>query len=143
MNKYKLFKDNQQKNINDFFKTCGFFAFNNEQFNKGMIKIGLNPEKDLKKVYRISSGGFILKSKASQYDKLFKDYDLELRKKIDEDRSGKGFIKDMFVYELDNHEYSYTHDLSETLEVLNLSLESIRKNKALFNGLTLAIKECG
>ena len=62
-----------------------------------MERIGLNPEKDLKKIYKIYAGGYILRSKAAQYDKLFKNRDSELRKLIDEDKTGKGFIKDMFV----------------------------------------------
>lgn len=51
------------------------------------------------------------------------------------------FIYDMFSYELANHEYTYTRDLSDTLNVLNISERDIKNNPNLKNGLKLAVED--
>lgn len=48
-------------------------------------------------------------------------------------------INEMFQFELINHEYGYTHELDDTIEALDLTKKQIRENKALKNGLLLAI----
>ena len=47
----------------------------------------------------------------------------------------------MFISELENHEYSYTRDISSTLDALELTYEDIRNNPTLKKGLDLAINE--
>ena len=64
----------------------------------------------------------------------------ELQAAIDADLTGKGFIFDMFSYELANHEYNYTGDISSTLEALNLTEDEVNNNKRIQLGLKLAIK---
>lgn len=54
-------------------------------------------------------------------------------------KTGEGFIKEMFQFELANYEFDYTHELEPTLEALNLTKKQIRENKTLKNGLLLAI----
>ena len=44
----------------------------------------------------------------------------------------------MFVYELEDHEYGYTGDDSDTLDALNLTIEDVLQNPALLNGLRRA-----
>ena len=46
----------------------------------------------------------------------------------------------MFNYELANHEYCITWDITDTLESLGLTREDIENNKNLKNGLEKAIK---
>lgn len=54
------------------------------------------------------------------------------------DRDGTGYIHEMFYYELINHEYGYTCDVSDTLMALGYTMEKIESNPALLNGFTLA-----
>lgn len=42
---------------------------------------------------------------------------------------------------LENHEYSYTHDLDETLNALELTREQVFNSPTLSHGLELAKKE--
>jgi hypothetical protein len=46
----------------------------------------------------------------------------------------------MFVYELGNHEYSYTGDIDETLDALGFTIEDIKNDERLEKGLLLAMK---
>jgi hypothetical protein len=47
----------------------------------------------------------------------------------------------MFLYELANHEYTYTNDLEDTLSALDLTPDDINSNKALKKGLQKAVTE--
>lgn len=134
-NLYKELKDKQQKKVNDFPMK---FAFTKEQFKEGMIELGLT-ENDTDKVFSIANGGFIRRTDSKAFETLFSDIQTELKNEIDRDTIGDGFIADMFVYELNNHEYLYNGDLSDTLDALNLTREDVAGNKALNNGLYLAI----
>ena len=58
MESYRELRDRQQKEFNEL--PLGF-AFSDKQFDEMMGKWGLDPEKDLDKIYRIPGGGFIQK----------------------------------------------------------------------------------
>ena len=118
-------------------------AFSNEQFDKGMIKLGLNPD-DTDKIYSIGEGGYIRKSDHKAFHKMLDKFKEEDNKAIANDINGNGFIKEMFLYELKNREYSYTRDsdtVLEVIEALGFTPEDIVKNKNLINGLDNALKE--
>lgn len=136
-NSYFDLQQKHQKIVNAFPMA---FAFSDEQFKEGMEKLGLKPT-DIGKVYSIGYGGFIKKSDAKAFSKMWDDIRKENQQAIDDDSTGEGYIKDMFLYELGNHEYCITYDLTETLEALELSLEEINKSKKLKHGLKLALKE--
>lgn len=72
---------------------------------------------------------------------MFKRHKEEINTEIANDKTGSGFIKDMFKYELINHEYGYTMDLQDTISSLGLSIEDINNSSNLSNGLNLAINE--
>lgn len=63
------------------------------------------------------------------------------RAAIKADHAEDGFIFQMFRDELNNHEYNWTGDVSDTLEALGLTLEEIESNPALLAGFNKA-KEC-
>lgn len=46
----------------------------------------------------------------------------------------------MFSEELANREYRITRDLSETLEVLGLTMEQVRASETLLHGLRKALE---
>ena len=47
----------------------------------------------------------------------------------------------MFLYELENHEYGYTGDESDTLMALGLSRKDIASDERLYHGLCMAMEK--
>ena len=137
MNKYEEIKNKHQKRVNEF--PIGF-AFSNQQFKEMMEKWGLK-ETDIDKILTIGAGGFIRKSDLNEYNRMWKEIRKEHNDLMEQDKTGDGYIKDMFVYELENHEYSYTRELKDTLDYLELTYTQVMKNPALKHGLELAQKE--
>ena len=115
------------------------FAFSRNQFDEGMRKLGLEPT-DTDKIYSIGHGGFIRKSDSEALKEMLDRHGNEIEQAILGDSTGEGFIYDMFRYELDNHEYSYTHDISDTLDSLGITIEEVNANERLLHGLKLAMK---
>ena len=137
VNKYIELKEKHRKRFNDF--SIGF-AFNNEQFKKMMNNWGLK-ESDTDKICSIGANGFIRKTDLKAFEKMYYEIKKERDESIEKDKTGDGYIKDMFLYELNNHEYGYTGDVEETLETLGFSYEDIENNLNLKHGLELAKKE--
>lgn len=142
MNKYKELKDTHEVELNNFSGKNCFWAFSEKQFEEGMQKLGLdNIKENYSKLLKLPGGGFLLKEKATEWDTLFKKFRFEEQAMIDADTAGTGYIKDMFIYEMNSHEYSYTGDISDTLRSLGLTLDEINANEALLNGFRLARQE--
>ena len=99
---------------------------------------GLDPENDQDKICSIGYGGFVQKKDADLLHTTTARHEEELAAAIAADPTGDGFICDMFKSELDNHEYSYTMDLSDTLEALGYTPEDINADKRLRHGLERA-----
>ena len=137
MNKYEEIKNKHQKRVNDF--PLGF-AFSNEQFKNMMEKWGLT-ENDTDKIVSIDGGGFLRKTDIEEYNKMWAEIRKEHKDLIGEDKTGEGYIKDMFVSELENHEYGYTYELDDTLDALELTREQIANSPSLSHVLELARKE--
>ena len=137
MNAYMELKNRHQKEVNAF---PMFFAFDREAFNKGMESFGLNPDETNKISMFGSSGGYFLKSDSGRLDEMFDRHERERKEAITGDTTGKGYILQMFKYELANHEYSYTQDTEDTLKALCLTMAEIENSKPLTRGLDLAIK---
>ena len=137
MNKYQEMKDKNLKKIEAF--PYGF-AFSKEQFKQMMEKWGLK-ETDIDKIYSIGGGGYIRRSDIEKHNKMWDEINKEEQELIKQDKTGEGFIKDMFLTELLDHEYGYTQELDATLDALNLTYDEIMKTPNLKNGLELAIKE--
>lgn len=138
MNKYKQMKERHRKEIEAF---PMFFAFSDQQFAEGMKSLGLEPT-DTKAIYRLGgTGGFYRKSDAGELKSMFLRHDLEFDEAIAEDTTGEGFIYDMFLYELANHEYCITYDYEDTFAAVGLTSEEIYGNTALVAGLQKATKK--
>ena len=89
----------------------------------------------------IGGGGFIRKTDLDAYNKMWDTIRKEEKELIDADKTGDGYIKDMFVSELENHEYGYTYELDDTLDTLELTYEQVMSSPTLKHGLELARKE--
>lgn len=138
MNKYAEMKERHQKRINAL---PLMFAFSQQQFREGMERWGLT-ENDTDKIYKLSAtGGFYQRKDSTLIFSAFEQNDDEMAEAIQADPDGTGFIKDMFLYELANHEYCITYDLEPTLEALNYSEDDVLNDERLLNGLKLAKAE--
>jgi len=137
MNRYEKMKERHHKEINDFPFMC---AFDKEQFADGMRKLGLKPT-DTKEIVHIGGGVYMKKTDFPNFEKMLDKHKREQKRYIERDKTGTGFIKDMFTYEMINHEYGYTYELEDTLDALNLKYEDIENNPTLKNGLELAKDE--
>lgn len=135
MNKYIELKNKIQKEVDEF--PMGF-AFSNEQFEKMKEELGVKEDSEL---LSIGAGGFIRKTDKEAFNELFNNKAKRIDEAIAEDKTGEGFIKDMFLYELANHEYCITYDLEDTLYALDLTYDEVMNDERLLRGLTLAKNE--
>ena len=145
MNQYEELRNRQQQEFNAL--PLGF-AFSKKQFTEMMQDWGLDPDKDVDKIYSIGFGGYVQKKDAELLHQTRERHDAELEAAIAADETGEGFICQMFVCELDNHEYGCTRDVGSTLVALDYTQEQLQADKRLLNGLKRACKkildrECG
>lgn len=137
MNQYAELKQRQQEEFNAFPMQ---FAFSKERFAEGMAKLGLKPT-DVHNVYKAPGGGFYRREDSQRLKAMFERFDRELEAAIVGDKTGDGFIYQMFLCELAKHEYGYTGELSETLGALGYTLEEIQADRRLVHGLEKARRE--
>ena len=137
METYKAMKARQQKEVDEF--PFGF-AFSEQQFEKMMKNWGLdhNSKEDLEKISRTISGGFIQKKDIPAMKEMFQRHGMEREDAIVSDKTGEGYIYQMFLYELKNYEFGYTGDSDDVVEALDLTYEEIEANPALKNGFEMA-----
>lgn len=135
MNKYAELKNKIQKEFDEF--PFGF-AFSNEQFERMKEELGVKENSEL---ISIGAGGFIRKTDEKALDELINGKEKRMKDAIASDPTGEGFIKDMFLYELANHEYCITYDLRDTLEALDLTINEVMEDPRLKLGLELARNE--
>ena len=136
MNAYQQMKDRQQKEFDAF--PIGA-AFSNQQFQQMMEKWGLSVN-DTDKICSIGGGCYIRKTDKEALRDLINRLNKEKQDAIAADLTGDGFIFDMFVYELANHEYCITYDLEDTLDALGLTAEQINADKRFTHSLNKAIQ---
>ena len=138
MESYRELRDRQQKEFNEL--PLGF-AFSDKQFDEMMEKWVLDPEKDLDKIYRVPGGGFIQKKDHKHFQEVVDRHAAELEAAKKSDTDGTGFLYQMFLYELDNHEYGYTGDIEDTLDSLGLTWEEVTASPRLLKALDKASSE--
>ena len=136
-NQYQILKDKQQKEFNAFPMGA---AFSQKQFDEMMAKWGLLPT-DTDKILHIGSGCYIRKTDREAFHELVDRLDREKQEAIAADTTGDGIIKDMFLYELANHEYCITYDLDDTLDALGLTVDEINADPRLLRGLEKALTQ--
>ena len=136
-NLYKELHDRHQAEINAF--PFGF-AFSQEQFDKMMVdRFNLEPT-DTDKIYSIGGGGYICKEDHQAMCDMIERHAKEKKDAIAADLTGEGYIYDMFVYELANHEYMITMTSDDTLDALGLTWEDVKADSRLSHGLKKAKK---
>lgn len=138
MNRYTEMRNRHQEEFNAL--PLGF-AFSQKQFNEMMEKWGLDPDKDCDKIFSIGYGGYVQKKDAELLHQTRKRHDEELAAAIEEDKTGEGFIYEMFLAELADHEYGYTEDTSDALDALGYTAEEVVADERLNRGITMAHKK--
>ena len=138
MNKYAELRQRQQE---EFDALPLGFAFGRKQFDEMMRGWGLDPEKDTGKIYSIGAGGYVQKKDADLLHQTRERHDKELADAISADETGEGFIYQMFLCELDNHEYGYTGDSEDTLDALGLTAQEVAADQRLLRGFVKAKNE--
>lgn len=139
MNRYSELRRRQQEEVSALPIR---FAFGDKQFREMMEGWGLDPEKDLDKIYRAGgTGGFFKKTDEQLIRDTFSRHEAEREAAIAEDKTGEGFIYEMFLYELYNHEYGYTMDTEDTLDALGYTADEVLADPRLKRGIEKAVTE--
>ena len=134
MNSYATLKEKHQREVNAF--PLGF-AFSEKQFNKMMENWGLYPS-ETDKIYSIGGGGYVRKADADALHEMFARHATERENARKENKDD--YLYHMFAYELANHEYGYTYDITDTLDALDLTLDEINANQDMVKALERALK---
>ena len=137
MNRYADLKQRQQAEFAAFPMQ---FAFSDQQFAEGMAALGLSPT-DTGKIYKAPGGGFYRREDGPRLEAMMERFDRELAEAIAADGTGEGFIYEMFLYELDAHEYGYTMDTEEALDALGYTAKQILGDPRLKRGIEKAATE--
>lgn len=130
----------QKKHSDELHAFPCFFAFNQQQLDEGMRRLGLRPKTDVKLICRGIAGMFYRKSDSPILKEMLDRHTKEDLEAIKADTTGEGYILDMFTEELSNHEYGYTRDLSETLDAVGLTMDQVRASEPLLHGLQKALE---
>lgn len=141
METYRAMKDRHQTEVNALPLA---FAFSHDRYLARLAEWNITEEEaKAGAIIGIGNGGFIRSSDRDLVVDTFKRHREERQAAIEADQDGTGYIYEMFLYELANHEYGYTGDVSETLSALNFTADDINSNAALQNGLKKAAAEIG
>lgn len=133
--KYIELKNKYQDKVDNFKGLI--FAFTEQQLEEGLKKINATR----RDITPIGLGGFVLKDRVHEFKQIHKNFKRELKEHIDNDPDGENFVKNMFLYELNNHEYIVSHDEEPALRALDLSYEDLKEEPKLKHGLECAMKD--
>lgn len=134
MNQYADLKRRQQEEFDAFPMQ---YAFSNQQFAEGMAALGLTPA-DTDKIYKAPGNGFYRREDGPRLKEMMDRFGRELREAIAGDQTGDGFIYEMFLCELENHEYGYTGDPEEAFDALGYTWRQVQEDARLLNGFAKA-----
>lgn len=138
MNTYKAMIDRHQSIVNALPLA---FAFSEKQYKRKLAEWNITEEEARAgAVVGIGAGGFIRSTDKQLVADTFEQIQEEKRAAIAADQTGDGFIYEMFLYELQNHEFIITQDTSETLAALEITEKELNASQALRHGLSKAIK---
>ena len=137
-NQYQAMQERHQAEIN---ASPMVFAFGQKQFEEAMKKLGLDPSETDKVCSLYGCGDIIRKTDLPAYLAMIERHRQEINEAIAADKTGDGFIFDMFDYELTNHEYGYTQDPTDTLRELGISWDQLSNDKRLTHGFEKACKQ--
>lgn len=113
---YQDIKKQSQDKLTALFNECRvFWAFSNEQYEDGKIKIGFRVENPEEKLCRLPHGGFCPSHMADKLINGMDDIKKWERAEIKKIKDGK---EEHIRHELYNHECFYTGDIADACKVL-------------------------
>ena len=124
MSSYSDLLNRHQREVNAFPIK---WAFSDSQFTQAMRELGLDPS-DIGAIIGIGGGGFMRKSDNEAFHAMLERHQQERAEAIASDKDGTGYLYEMFLYELGNHEYIYTYDPDETFEACGVTAEQVESN---------------
>lgn len=105
-----------------------YFAFGDAQFKELMQKLGYQEEENfLNDIFTIGAGSIVLKKDRDLVLNTFLENDKEMLQAFEND----DFLLSAFEFELSNHEYIITYDISDTLRALGISWEEYQKDERM------------
>lgn len=140
MNVYEAMQERHQQEYHIFSKNYCFYAYTQDQFAEGMTKFGLDPEADKEKVVFVAAGCYVLADRRDELEELFARFTRERDEAIAADPDGNGFVYQMFLTELQDHEYAYTGDPEDAIEACGLTADEVMETPKLNHALERAIK---
>ena len=140
MNLYRAQQAEQQKRMSDFTSKYAFFAFDENQFNEGLEKLGIAPGTE-DALVSIPGGGYVLAVKVQDFKDLLKSFRQERADAIRDTETGAQFAYDMFRASLNDSEYSYSEDAEDTLNSLGYDLQDIEADPVLKTAFEKACKD--
>lgn len=125
MEKKNLYLELKERQQNESNNLPIYFAFGQSQIDELVQKLGFTSEDELlENVFTIGAGSIILKKDKKPVLDTFKRHEKELNDNMLND----DFLQSAFEYELANHEYIITYDISDTLRALGIPMEIYQKN---------------
>ena len=140
MNLYRTQQTAQQRRMNEFVSKYAFFAFDENQFNEGLEKLGIAPGTE-DALVSIPGGGYVLAVKVQDFKDLLKSFRQERADAIRDTETGAQFAYDMFRASLNDSEYSYSEDAEDTLNSLGYDLQDIEADPVLKTAFEKACKD--
>lgn len=137
-NQYVVLRKKHQEEVNAFPMKA---AFSDEQFENILREWGYSRENYTEHIITIGAGMYMKKDDLPAFREMCRRHRSELTTAVSEDKTGDGFVYQMFYYELCNHEFAYTEDLSDTLSSLGYTMEQVNSNPVLLAGLNKAINK--
>jgi hypothetical protein len=113
------------------------YAYTAEALAEVMAEMGVTSKDELVGTY---GGGCMTRADYNSYMETLRRHGQERMDAIRKDKSGKGFIREMFTSMLAEDEYGFTCDESGVLDNLGLTAEDFAEIPALAVGLSLAKK---
>lgn len=131
MSKYTELKAKHQEEINAF--PLGA-AFSEKQFEEMMANWGLTTD-DTDKICHIGMGSYVRKCDLAALHEIIDRHQAEHEAAMQDDE----YLFSMFNYELANHEYCVTYDVTDALDALGLTFEEVASDPRMASALKKAI----
>lgn len=136
---YLELKKKHEEETNEFINKKAFFAFSDSQFDEGIEKLGIKKEEVEEKIVSFGYGGYCKKEDINELAEISKKH---INETIEAEKDDD-FVLGAVYYELGNHEYGYTRDLTDTLQALGMIKqykEDERINRLVNEAADLAIR---
>lgn len=137
MNRYTEMVIKQQEELSHFPIE---YAFDEKQLEEALVKLGLRRNQKCRVCSVFGCGDIVKKEDVPKLLEMMKRHREEFSSAVSEDKTGDGFIYEMFDAEFSNHEYSYTRDPSDALAALGLNMKMVNSDPVLKHGFEKASK---